>query len=217
MKESSSVIKHVIGTRLNYKDENRLKERLQLMKLTLLPCLEAQTNKNFTWIVISENNKDLLKKEISYPFVQVRNVYRSREWVDYVKKNSINIQTRLDSDDKVSANYVETIQNEYKKQVQINDEFIIDFQPIVQDFDTKLKYQCKARYHDKCVSMFASYCSTQAKKTIWDQEHPHLHRLTKNIIQLGEGFVEMVIHENNLLNGLHLADKLMQEDNERQK
>lgn len=188
-------IKHIIITRMFFKDEKLLEIYLKVTKNILIPSLKSQINNNFQWAtIIKKDHIDFVKKYLDIDFLSFNN---DIEFFEYSKNNNINIQTRHDMDDYMSPNYVEKIQEEYDKNIKIFDKFLIQAQPIKLDYHTKEETKmCK--YTNTRTSMFLSLCQKDITNSIFDRKHNQMYEITNNIITLSEGYVKWNIHGNNI-------------------
>jgi hypothetical protein len=131
IKQKVKNMKHYILTRFalsgkKVKSRKWINQRLHILKNLTHPSIMNQTNKNFEWIIFS--NEKYLNKKQKKELEKLNNEYCinifkediSRNWANYsldyinnqnIKKNEIIITTRLDSDDLLSNTFVESIQN----------------------------------------------------------------------------------------------------------
>lgn len=172
-----------------------MKKYLVLTKEILIPSLKSQSCKNFTWVLmIRKEDEVLLKRELDYPF---KAVYSLAEFVKYAINNNFEIQTRHDCDDWMSPNYVNAIQNQYNNNIKKWSSFLIQSQPIQRMYHTNEKKKLRA-YHNKRCSMHLSLCQKTVTNHINERQHGQMYEITPNVISLGEGFTEWVIHGDNI-------------------
>jgi len=112
---------HLIVTRVNIrwlehsKDNEWLKNRIELLNKTLRPSLEAQTNQNFKFITLwGYEPEGGISNEIQINFGEsnVSGVHKKLVEVlpDYVDEKNV-LVTRIDSDNALAEDFVEIIQN----------------------------------------------------------------------------------------------------------
>ena len=135
-------MRHLITTRIKFTDDELLKEYLEISKRSFIPSLLSQTNKNFTLGIISnEQHREMIISFINDLSVKLNKenpslVFfddKTTDYVDYVKNENINIQTRHDCDDWMCETYVEDIQNTYLNNINQYESFVIHVQPYKYD------------------------------------------------------------------------------------
>ena len=195
-------------TWLDERPNNWLEERFELFEKYTLPSIQAQTEKNFRWLLMCNRNHPqmnnaAIKRLASYaPDAEVF-------WLDMVI-NSANYQecanalrplvddewvitTRLDSDDFVSRHFIQRIREGASEK-----EGSLGF---------KLGYMLEGdvlyprRY---LKGPFTSWVErVEDLKTVWHR--PHLHfRKSKDVGQEKYNWIQ-VVHGGNLLNGIARA------------
>jgi hypothetical protein len=179
---------------MNFTDRELLDKYLVITKNILIPALKSQIQKNFTWVLIlNKNDESYLKEQLDFPFDAV---HGGTEFIEYVKLNKPNIQTRHDCDDWMSKNYVNTIQTKYVENIKKLKCFIIHAQPTLVDYKTRQE-KSLPKYHDQRCSMFLSLCQFNVNHHVNEKKHGQMYELTKNIILLPEGYCKWIIHGNN--------------------
>lgn len=192
-------MKHILVTRASFDDDSLFYKYFSVIKDLYIPCLAAQSCKHFdVCIIIKNKHKELLenefkKKEINPIFlIGTDAVYN--EWV--LNKN-YNIQTRHDCDDWMAPNYIEVIQNEYLKNIGKFDSFLIQAQAVKMHYQTKIEYYTY-QFPLTEPSMFLSLCQRQCDKSILQENHRFFSKIVPTVIDIGNGFVKWVVHENNI-------------------
>lgn len=194
MESNKEILKHIIITRLMYRDKELLKIRTKLLKDILIPCLESQTNQNFTFcIMMHSEDISFVKDIINYDFITFNNYDNLRQ---YVIKENFQIQTRHDSDDYMSEIYVDTIQNKCKSISNTEDISLIQFQPDKINYQTKEKMYMPL-YDNTIISGFVTLYQKEVKLIIYEKSHTTLFELTSNIHTFPSGYVIYYIHGNN--------------------
>ena len=125
--------RHIILTRFNLQfdpqstihiQETWLHERIRLFKQYCLPAIEQQTSHNFTWVLLAsdhtpEHVKNLLlecTQSHSYirvhfcPYTDNLNAMYKSIGQEYAIGYAYLLSTRMDNDDMLAANFVETLQ-----------------------------------------------------------------------------------------------------------
>jgi hypothetical protein len=164
------------------------------MKEILIPCLESQTNQDFTLcIMMYDADLKFVYNVLQYNFISFEDYKILKQ---YCIDDNINIQTRHDSDDFMSNNYVEKIQLEYKNIIKGHDTFILQFQP------EKINYKTGEilpfyQYTNESISGFVTLCQKNVNFTVYERQHIYLYELTKNIYTYPIGYVKYYIHGKN--------------------
>jgi hypothetical protein len=140
--ENANNFDHYLITRFNLRKDNWtktkrnesvlsdtwLENRFELFDNYCLPSVKSQTNMNFKWLVFFDTTTpDNYKKrveEIAVNFPQFHPVYSdgmdpyisTAQRIVAESKNSHIITTRLDNDDCISIDFIDTIQNDFDSQ-----------------------------------------------------------------------------------------------------
>lgn len=185
-------MKHIVFTRINFDDKELMSKYVKISKEVLIPTLKSQTCKNFTLLILCKpEDEEYLRKELDFPFVRI-----GGNFVEYVIKNEINIQTRHDCDDWMAPNYIELIQNTYKENIDKKDKFLVQSQPLRLDYNTKKTIQIK-KYHEKRCSMHLSLCQKNVTNHINERIHSKMFEIADHVIMLPGNPTQWVIHGDN--------------------
>jgi hypothetical protein len=185
-------MKHIVFTRINFDDKELMSKYVKISKEVLIPALKSQTCKNFTLLILCKSeDEEYLRKELDFPFVRI-----GGNFVEYVIKNEINIQTRHDCDDWMAPNYIELIQNTYKENIDKKDKFLVQSQPLRLDYNTKKTIQIQ-KYHEKRCSMHLSLCQKNVTNHINERIHSKMFEITNHVIMLPGNPTQWVIHGDN--------------------
>lgn len=188
-------MKHIIFTRIRFNDKELMEKYLKITKDVLIPSLNSQTNKNFEWILlVRQEDVEYLTEQLDFPFIPVYNIDM---FIEYVKTNNINIQTRHDCDDWMSPDYVKVIQENYEKNIGKFDKFLVQSQPIQRMYKSR-ETKKLSLYHKLRCSMHLSLCQKNVVNHINEKQHGQMYQITPNVISLGEGYTEWVIHGDNI-------------------
>lgn len=203
-------MKHIVITRCKFGKDEDFENYFKVMKETFIPSVNSQINKNFTIALIcKEKHFELIKKLIDSKIKLLMFEDQKKDYKDYCINNQITIQTRHDCDDIMSSDYIDFIQKKYENNKNINDSFIINFQPTKFDFETKKEYS-HGRDYSKVCSMFSTLVQKNVKHGIFDVVHDKLKTLTNTIFYIpAKGQVKLVIHGKNKLSKLNPNDKLL--------
>jgi len=187
-------MKHSIVTRINFTDISLMNSYLEITKNILIPSLKSQTNKEFEWVVLTnEDTLDLLRTELDYPF---KPIFSNSSCYSYLIDNKVDIQTRHDCDDWMSPDYVERIQKVYLENKKKYSSFLIQAQPTQLMYHTGQELSLKPYTNQRC-SMFLSLCQNEVTNHIFERKHGQMYEITPNVITLSVGYAKWVIHGKN--------------------
>lgn len=191
---------HTVFTRFKFDDKELMKKYLDVTKKFLIPSLISQTYKNFKWLVMTyDDDIEFLKDELNFDFTPIKDF---DHYFNYVKDNNISIQTRHDCDDTMSKDYIQKIQDTYNENKELYDTFLIQSQPsklLYGKGNTTRWINFKvAPFHNKRTSMHLSLCQKNINYSIFDRGHGQMWQLTDNIIDIGDGYTEWVLHGENI-------------------
>lgn len=179
---------------MKFSDKLLLEKYLKITKEITIPSIKSQTNKNFVWgLIINSEDINFVHDYLNIDFITFNSI---NKFINYVKNNNINIQTRHDIDDYMSDDYVEKIQEIYKENIKKYNMFLIQAQPVKVDYNTK-KETKMSKYTNIRNSMFLSLCQKNVVNYILERNHGQMHQITNNVITLPEGYVKWIIHGNN--------------------
>jgi len=191
----SEPIRHVVCTRVAFRDEELMMRYLEVSKEMFIPQIEGQSTKNFELALLTrEEHVGILKGVFTMPFTPIFSI---PDYFEYVLEKKFNIQTRHDIDDWMSPDYIGAIQKAYKETAPLHDRFLIQAQPVRIDYETK-KEKKMAAYTDKRTSMYLSLCQKEIKNHIWAENHGQMWQIANHVVTLPVGYVKWVIHGNNI-------------------
>lgn len=196
--------KHVVVTRMLYKHEFDFLKRLELYKKTAYTSLITQNNKNFDIAVLCnpEHDKHLISLGI-IPFHRKDGHFGEKTlagWHTFVDWSNIEglekyyIQSNLDSDDEVTSDYVDKVQNLLYGNKRIH----LHFQPKLRDYKTKEEKEMKTKYDINRGSAFFSLYQPEEEGYIYlgcDSHRDMVKYADKSILVNGFCFVN--IHADN--------------------
>lgn len=212
-------MKHLITTRIKFNDDELFKKYLDVSKKTFIPSVLSQKNKNFILCVIAVNktHRDLIDETINDVcktlnkekpnLVFLNNI--SDDYLNYILKENINIQTRHDCDDWMCETYVDQIQELYLKNADKYKSFVIHTQPHKYDIIENKKYRMTSRYNDNNTSMFVSICQKKCDIQLFTLKHCDVGKSSQKVFMLEEGSCRLVIHKNNKLSTMTKSDILI--------
>ena len=185
--------KHIIISRMTLKNKELLAKYLKVTKEVLVPCLQSQTNKSFTWgVFIYPEDVEYVRDFLDMDFINFDSL---KQFDEYVKCNNENIQTRHDIDDWMSDDYIDKIQEVYLN--EMSDRFLIQAQPVRLNYRNGRETEMK-KYTSKSTSMFLSLCQRKVEYNIHSEKHNMMYKIAPHVISLPEGYVKWVIHGNNI-------------------
>lgn len=198
---------HVIITRMLYKDDNDFLKRLDLYKLYLLESLKGQTNRNFDIAVLCNRKHAPIIKELGLiPFFVGEDNFGQKDstwhckvkWEEIEGLDKYDIQSNIDSDDYVSDNYVEKIQDIVGKESN-NKSLHIHFQPLLVDYSSGLIKKMRNVYDEKNGSAFCSLYQPNKNNYIYigQDGHRRMQKYANKSIIIKEGYCFVGIHEDN--------------------
>lgn len=207
---------HLIITRFNIRYEkgstlaiqpNWLDERLRLFEQFCLPSIQRQTCPDFTWLLLGDTDTpDNYKIRIEnyalqlpqlkvywLPFADdAYHAFYRQIGHTFAQGKDILISTRLDSDDALSANYVETIQ----QAAQEGKEGIVSFPEGRQTFVQDNK-SYRVRY---VPNHFTSRIERSVFETIMVFDHTQIAPNDMHVIRTDKPMWEEIVHGGNVLN-----------------
>jgi hypothetical protein len=184
---------HGVFIRLNYKEDYpHLNWRMSFFESMVLPRFLKQTAQNFDlWVYCNPLHADRLKamnKKVK--------TYTTNRCDHSLPK--YNIQTRHDSDDLVSLDYIAAIGgicSHHKKTTPL----VISFQPYKLDIWTMAKYPY-ARYNAKNCSAFQSLYFPDTSKEygyIYNHNHRRIWEKYPDVVTVPVGFCDITVHDCN--------------------
>lgn len=190
--------------------ENWLKKRFAIFEKYCLPSVINQSNQNFKWCVFFDvDTPGFYKKRIDRFKKQQSNFFPvyiedmeslNRSLIAFIEKTITGfpflITTRLDNDDILHRDFIETIQSQFKLQ----DDLVID---LTKGFQIQRKRHYSAiRTIDFPFNQFISYAETTTPpiRTVMDKQHQEWkrHHLVKSFSEK-EMWIEF-IHDTNKWN-----------------
>ena len=188
-------IKHTVLSTCRFDDKDLMVKYLDVARETLVPALKSQTTNNFTWIVMCRpGDIEFIR---GYLFLGFTPVHNREEYVDFVKKHNVKIQTRHDIDDWMSSEYIEMIQAIYDEHIDRWDKFLIQAQPRKVDMRTEEETRMN-KYHDKRTSMFLSLCQRKCNHHIQEKKHGQMWQIAPRVVTIPEGYTKWMIHGENI-------------------
>ena len=211
-------MKHLITTRIKFDDDILMMKYLEVSKKTFLPSVLSQTNKNFILCVIANKQhhilidniineicKDLKKEKPSLVFLNDG----STDYLNYILKENINIQTRHDCDDWMCETYVDQIQKIFFENKDKYNTFVIHGQPYKYDIIEDKKYKMTYRYDPNNTSMFVSVCQKNCDIQLFTLKHSDVGKMGEKVFMVDEGSCHLVIHKNNKLSTINLKKDIL--------
>jgi hypothetical protein len=201
-------IKHIIVVRMKYSDNDKFIERDVTRKITFIPSILNQINKNFKIaFIINPQHQSSINKYFKNRNFDILFFNNSNEVREYCITNNFNIQTRLDDDDIFSVEYVDIIQKMFIQNINLHGKFLIQTQPYKFFIERNEFYKMGLRYDYKKTSMFLTLCQLNVKDFIMDRPHNKMSELADKVLFTDEGICNLVIHGTNNVSDLKKYDK----------
>jgi len=185
-------MKIAIITRFCYK-EKLTESRIKLFQDNFIECMKSQTNKAFDVYVICET----LYGDIAHP--ENLAVIEAMNWdglnVSFSAPEPFtnDIEVRLDSDDRVTNNFVEFLYQVAEK----NENILVSFKPI--KVYKGIHYKHERDYSNNCGSMFLALIQRGVKnKGVYDRPHCAMAGYVGNVMTVPEGYCFLNIHDDNM-------------------
>jgi len=211
-------MKHLITTRIKFDNDILMMKYLEVSKKTFFPSVLSQINKNFILCVIANKQhhilidniineicKDLKKEKPSLVFLNDG----STDYLNYILKENINIQTRHDCDDWMCETYVDQIQKIFFENKDKYNTFVIHGQPYKYDIIEDKKYKMTYRYDPNNTSMFVSVCQKNCDIQLFTLKHSDVGKVGEKVFMVDEGSCHLVIHKNNKLSTINLKKDIL--------
>jgi hypothetical protein len=223
--------KHFIITRFNVKqndwnnpdtllllNENWLKERFELFDTFCLPSVQAQTCKNFNWLVYFDIDTPAIYKEViesyrkllpgffprfitdmSYLINSIREDITAELNDNTGRLNNVVITTRLDNDDLLHEDFIQIVQSLIRTKGLING--IID---IPGGYCLKVKpkplVSTSTQFSNPFITYVEPYMSFTKLLTVMDKPHYEWDYSVKTIFIEKKRLWMQMIHEKNAFN-----------------
>lgn len=185
-------MKQMINIRFMYDDFDMFTIRAKMFKDILIPCLEAQTNKDFIVTIMIDKFEDELREILQFPFFAVDEFYQLRDIAfDY----DCQLMTAHDSDDWMSPDYVQTCMDLYK-------ESEVETLLIHWDFDYVDYYTGEVLPYVKPpghISGLYTICNKDKKYLPHMLGHTRMGSIADRIIEMPKGYVIYYQHDYNVL------------------
>lgn len=189
--------KHYILTSFAYGNNYPyLKERFKIFHNFTKPSIEAQTNKNFTWVIQTNPSH----KHLFEPFNNIDVIFISSKPSPFQVPTDYLITTRIDCDDAFHQDFVKTIQEEFIKDQSTR---IIDGPGHRYISKTKEVYTYYDRYHEKKPSPFSTLVSPfKDKLTVLCEQHGRLAKRFKVQFHNKKLWLQHIHDHNKLMTGV---------------
>ena len=189
-------MKHILITRLWFDNRELLDKYLDVSLKTFIPALKSQTCKNFEFgLLIRDEHVDYVRKRIGIDFIAFTGGIE--QFREIVKKNSYDLQSRVDIDDWIAPTYIAEIQKIYKANKDKYKSFIIHAQPVRVDWVTKRLSEV-APYHEKRTSMFLTLYQRNIEHPVYCGTHGQMWRLVDKVFMLPRGMARWTNHKDSV-------------------
>ncbi len=210
-------MKHGVFIRLKYNDGKEFEERFAMFRILCLPSLLRQTDQNFEIVILCNPSHKERIKDLSDKIKTIHFDVPISGDPDYQRrgeKNSVmpfsypveyDVQTRLDSDDIVSPDFVKKIHKTFTGDLEM-----IGFKPIKFHLPTlKLYYN----YMKPETSMCISLCNSSKDFFIYQSGHRSIHRWVQEkggkVTVAKFGYFYQTIHNGNASTKIQPTDVMV--------
>jgi hypothetical protein len=194
-------MKHFLVTRFNYFDSYKhMEQRLWLFNKFTRPSIEAQTSKNFEWLILGQPPLNIPIEEVKHSFHEVNKGIMGIEYLNYIKEVTRNedlvLMTRLDNDDMLMPTYIEDMQKVAKQPNHI-------YEYMGYRLDTRNgAFYIDTRHSPTITSPFTTLASIPSNlQSIYAHNHSHMWKFYKLHILEKRNWVQ-IIHNHNWVLGL---------------
>jgi len=197
---------HIVITRMWYEKEEDLLDRIKMFKLTMLPALLNQVDKNFDiGVLCQEKHRKIIEaihpKLIPF-FTTKTSGYINKcwhifsDWKDISGLKKYDIQTNVESDDYVIPEFTQKIQEVMANKSHTTH---IHFQPLLRNYKTGEIKKMRIRYGKETQS--SPYSLYQPNKDnyiyIGQDSHTVFGKYADESILIPEGYSWLNIHDKN--------------------
>ncbi len=188
-------VKHIVISRLWFEDKELMDKYLSVAKEVLIPALKRQTCKDFEFgIIVKNEDIEHVRSVLDIDFTAFSGM---EEFKSESILNKYTIQTRQDIDDWISDNYIETIQQTYRKEYDYFTALIIHAHPVRVSYPSWEESEMR-EYNGKHNSMFLSLCQKEVKHTVFDRQHGSMYILADKVIKLQNGYAKWLQHPHSV-------------------
>jgi len=204
-------MKHYLLTRFNYPDSYKhMEQRLWLFDKFTRPSIEAQTSKDFEWLILGKPPLTIpIEGDVEHSFHEVNKGVMGVEYFDYIKKQLTKdddkvLITRLDNDDMLMPTYIEDMQGIVE--TPEDKPVIYEFKGYRLDLRNGTFYT-DTRHRANVTSPFITLVSPMNQVTsVFCHNHGHMWKYFKLNMFEKRNWVQ-IIHETNwVLNQGDCAD-----------
>lgn len=199
---------HAIVTRMLYPDRERLDERMEIYLKHCLPRLRIQTKQGFDIVVLcNRKHRKVFEKLGIIPIFMKDNWFGQRPtkyWSAFTSYDNLegyikyDIQTSIDSDDMLSRDYVETVEDIIKKESE-GKSLHIHFKPRFYKLSTgEEKYQDRDYGINRGTAFYSIYQPDKRNYVyVGSDSHLWMPKKFNKSIFMPEGYCWIGIHDNN--------------------
>ena len=200
-------MKHYLLTRFNYHDSyEHLEQRLWLFNKFTRPSIEAQTSKNFEWLILGTPDLNIEIEGVNHSFHEVNKGIMGVDYFAYMKKQfakdeDLILMTRLDNDDMLMPTYIEDMQNEAIKPE------LYEFRGYRLDLRNGAFY-LDTRHKENVTSPFITLAQEPKNlQSVYCRNHGHMWKYFKlNRLMQYRNWVQIIHDTNWVLNRGDCAD-----------
>lgn len=202
---------HFILTRFNVPSEGKeslirdkpewLKNRFVLFDKYCFPSVKNQTNQNFKWLIFFDDQtppafKQKIKSYSKYEklipiYVEKWEFSKVKEAINKLVNKDYILTSRLDNDDGLNINYIETLKNN----ITTTDDAFYNF-----SYGITLHKNSVFKQKHLSNAFISRLEKTKNFKTVWDEQHQNIIKTHKTIQLDLEAAWLQVIHGENVSN-----------------
>lgn len=202
---------HTVYTRMRYEDEQQLLSRVELARATTIPSMVAAAKRaeyqvRWAWFALERDHERIrsIVTGAGYPGEVITLDRGSEGYVPLYEED--NVQSTLDSDDKVAAYFLARVQRRWKPPVTPPQPYIVTWQPIKERFQDGALFNHRMRYAATKPSPFYSVYNPTEKVHVYAKSHGHMHELGAPVELVNERGAIAVIHGGNALMDIKSGD-----------
>ena len=198
-------MKHFVITRFNYPQTYKhMEQRLRLFNKFTRPSIEAQTSKNFEWLILGEPPLDVPIEGVEHSFHEGTVGIMGFDYLGYIKRvtkdEDLVLMTRLDNDDMLMPTYVEDIQEE------ATEPELYEYKGYRLDLRNG-KFFIDTRHRANVTSPFITLAQTpEGLQSVYSHNHGHMWKFFKLHMLEKRNWVQIIHDTNWVLNRGSCAD-----------
>lgn len=197
---------HTVYTRQRWAEEEQTIERMRLARATTIPSMvraaqAALRPVRWAWFSAARDHERIIDvvTRAGYPGPVV--CLDTDGYVPLFEEDDL--QTTLDSDDKVASYFLKRVQGRWKPGTK---PYIVSWQPIKERFEDGALFKHRMRYAADRPSPFYTVYNPTARAHAYAKKHGHMHLVGAPVELTTERGAIAVIHPDNTLMDLKSGD-----------